>query len=259
MQYKIYKINSFANDILKGNPAAVVPLVKWPPKNIMQKIATENNVSETAFFYPHGDSYHIRWFSPNSEVDLCGHATLASAFVIFNHINKNIDEITFYSKSDRLSVTKNNKYITLNFPNLNPLMSNKIYSISKCLNIEPIQLYKNLDYMAVFNSENEIKNIKPKIDLLKKINLRGLIVTAPGDNHDFVSRFFVPKLGVNEDPVTGSTHSQLIPYWSKRLNKKKLRSKQISTRGGEVLCEQLSDRVLISGLAYEYLTGIINV
>ena len=257
---KIYQVDAFANEVFKGNPAAVCPLTSWLPENKMQKIAAENNLSETAFYVPEKDGFHIRWFTPTTEVALCGHATLASAHVLFKHENYTEKEIIFYCKSGILKVTKNDSLITLDFPSSKLTGASIPELLSTALGKTPLSYLNDKTYgMAVFNSENEISEMTPDFTTLKKVNESILIITAKGSSSDFVSRVFGPKLGINEDPVTGSAHTILIPYWSEKLNKKKLNAIQLSERRGNLQCEDLGDRVLISGEAVTYLIGEIIV
>jgi PhzF family phenazine biosynthesis protein len=254
---KIYQIDAFSKSVFSGNPAAVCPLEEWLSDAIMQKIAAENNLAETAFYIQNGNQYEIRWFTPKIEVDLCGHATLAAAFVLFNYENHSDNLIEFFSpRSGKLTVTKEADLLSLNFPvdvfEAIPLTS----QITDGLNIKPIQAFKGKsDYMFLFNNEKEILNLDPNFEKLSKLQARGIIVTAKGNQADFVSRFFAPQSGINEDPVTGSAHTTLIPYWAKELNKTKLSAIQLSERRGYLECELLEDRVRISGYAKCYLIG----
>jgi len=254
---KIYQIDAFSKSVFSGNPAAVCPLEEWLSDAIMQKIAAENNLAETAFYVKNGNQYEIRWFTPKIEVDLCGHATLAAAFVLFNYENHSDNLIEFFSpRSGKLTVTKEADLLSLNFPvdvfEAIPLTS----QITDGLNIKPLNAFKGkTDYMFLFNNEEEILNLDPDFEKLSKLQARGIIVTAKGKNSDFVSRFFAPQSGINEDPVTGSAHTTLIPYWAKELNKTKLSAIQLSERRGYLECELLEDRVRISGYAKCYLIG----
>lgn len=254
---KIYQIDAFTKSVFSGNPAAVCPLEQWLSDEIMQKIAAENNLAETAFYVKNGDKYEIRWFTPQTEVDLCGHATLAAAFVLFHYENHSDSIITFYSpRSGNLTVTKEGDLLSLNFPidTLEPItLTNEILD---AFDIKPKLAFKGkTDYMLLFNNEKEILNLKPNFDQISKLNVRGVIVTAKGNTVDFVSRFFAPQSGINEDPVTGSAHTSLIPYWAKELNKTSLSAIQLSERKGDLDCELLEDRVRISGYAKCYLIG----
>lgn len=256
----IYQIDAFATKPFEGNPAAVVPLETWLEDDLMQKIAMENNLSETVFFVPHGDGYHIRWFTPVSEVDLCGHATLASAYVLFFELGFAEETIRFDSKSGLLLVKKVADTLEMDFPALSVASSDTLQTImAQIFGVNPIEVYLGMDYMVVFEDEETIKKLSPDMSLLRTLDLRGAIVTAVGAECDFVSRFFAPKEGIDEDPVTGSAHSQLVPYWSERLGKTTLHAKQLSKRGGELWCVYENDRVLIRGKAVKYMQGRIEV
>jgi len=259
LKLNLYQIDAFAKNIFEGNPAAVCPLHKWLEDKIMQKIANENNLSETAFFVKENDSFHIRWFTPLNEVDMCGHATLASAYVIFEILNYREDEIIFNSKSGILKVSKNNDKLKMDFPIQEIIRCDTPINILKAFKTKPIECYKSMDYILVFENEDDILNAKPNLDLLKDIDLRGIIITSKSQTYDFINRFFAPKYGIDEDPVTGSAFTQLIPYWNKVLNKDTFIAKQISQRGGEVFCKINNDRVEISGYAKKYFEGIIEI
>ena len=259
MKLTIYQIDAFSEEPFKGNPAAIVPLKSWLPDLTLQSIAEENNLSETAFFVPNDIGFHIRWFTPKNEVELCGHATLASAYVIFNILNYNSDKVHLNSQSGRLSVSCYGDLLTLDFPSQKPEKCDIPKQLLNGLNKMPISCYKSEDYLAVFKNEKEILDINPDFNELKKLDLRGIIITAKGSDYDFVSRFFVPKYGIDEDPVTGSAHTQLTPFWSEKLGKKKMSARQISRRGGNLICEQKDDRVFISGKAVKYFEGEINI
>lgn len=259
MKQKIYQIDAFADSVFSGNPAAVCPLDQWLSDDILQKIAMENNLAETAFYVKQGDQYQIRWFTPTIEVDLCGHATLAAAYVLFNHENHKGDSIHFYSpRSGTLTVTKKGELLTLNFPTDVFEQVDLSAEITNGFDIKPQSAFKGkTDYLLVFNTEDEIRKLRPAFDVIAGLKVRGIIVTAPGNHVDFVSRFFAPQSGINEDPVTGSTHTTLTPYWAKRLNKTELTAMQLSDRKGHLLCSYLGDRVEISGQGKLYLTGEI--
>lgn len=261
MKQKIYQVDAFTDEIFKGNPAAVCPLLSWLNNDIMQKIAMENNLSETAFYVKDGDYYQIRWFTPTVEVDLCGHATLATAFVLFNHEKHDGNEISFKSlRSGELTVTRSGELLTLDFPADKIVNAEQIKQIGECFNIRPMQIFKGkTDYMLVFPSETDIQNLIPDLNVIKTLDCRGVIVTAPGEKVDFVSRFFGPQSGVDEDPVTGSAHTTLTPYWSQRLEKKSLTAIQISARKGFLKCEIIGDRIHISGNCRLYLKGEIYI
>jgi len=259
MPQKLYQIDAFANKVFSGNPAAVCPLEQWLSDELLQKIAMENNLAETAFYVKHGDQYQLRWFTPTVEVDLCGHATLAAAYVLFNHESHIGNTIHFHSpRSGILTVTKEGELLTLNFPTDQLESIELTDELISGFNIRPQLAFKGkTDYMLVYDNEEEIKKIIPSFDVISKLKARGIIVTAEGDKVDFVSRFFAPAAGVNEDPVTGSAHTTLIPYWSKRLGKTELTAIQLSPRTGHLKCKYLNDRVEISGQGKLYLIGEI--
>jgi PhzF family phenazine biosynthesis protein len=222
----------------------------------MQSIAAENNLSETAFFVPKDDQFEITWFTPLTEVDLCGHATLASAHVLFNHLLYEKEVIRFSTRyRGDVSVRRSNDLLMLDFPATDPEPIQPVGILEKALGNQPVELYKTRDYLAIFPREQDIINIKPDFNLLKELGSAGIIISAPGVKSDFVSRFFAPGFGIDEDPVTGSAHTTLIPYWSKRLRKDKLHAFQLSKRRGELFCEYLKDRVLIGGKSVTYLIG----
>lgn len=259
MKHKIYQIDAFTDKVFSGNSAAVCPLEEWLSDELLQKIAMENNLAETAFYVKRDTQFHIRWFTPKVEVDLCGHATLATAFVLYHYENHTDNQINFYSaRSGDLKVTKQDDYFTLNFPidkyenvEFTPLLLSGF-------DILPLEILKGkTDYVLVFENESQIKNIKPNLSQISKFGGRGVIITAKGDNVDFVSRFFAPQIGVDEDPVTGSAHTTLVPYWAKKLEKTKLSAIQLSERKGYLRCKFLDDRVEISGRAKLYMIGNI--
>jgi PhzF family phenazine biosynthesis protein len=258
--YTLFQIDAFADEIFSGNPAAVIPLKKWLSDQLMQNIAMENNLSETAFYIPGNDDFHIRWFTPVSEVNLCGHAILASAHVIFNHTGYKKDQIIFDSRSGILKVRKEGQFIILDFPASDIEEISIPASIEKALGIRPKKCIKGReDLMFVFGNTEEIKSLSPDLRILKTLNTRGIIVTAPSAEYDFVSRFFAPVEGIDEDPVTGSAPTILIPYWSERLQKRELTAKQISARGGLLRCTNKGTRVEIGGKAVTYMVGEINI
>lgn len=260
MKLTIYQIDAFAEKVFEGNPAAVIPLEYWLPDNLMQQIAMENNLSETAFFVPTENGFHIRWFTPLAEVNLCGHATLASAHVLFNHINYSENEIQFQSRSGILKVKKENELIVLDFP-ASPVKGIEIpEEVASAFQIQPVACFKGRDdYMLVFENEEQVALLKPDFQQLVRAKTRGVICTSKSETYDFVSRFFAPAVGVNEDPVTGSAHTMLIPYWAGVFGKNELTAKQVSARGGVVHCKNCGDRVEIGGKAVTYLTGEIIV
>ncbi|PCJ14886.1 MAG: isomerase [Gammaproteobacteria bacterium] len=259
MKLPIYQIDAFANRRFEGNPAAVVPLQAWLSTEVMQSIAQENNLSETVFFVPQDRGYEIRWFTPNQEVKLCGHATLAAAFVLFNVLDYRDDVIEFDSLSGRLTVSKAGDLLTLDFPAQVPEPCELPDALQQALGGQVRACFGNEDYLVVFENEADVAALNPDYSLLQQLQLRGVIVTAPSSNYDFVSRFFAPKYGIPEDPVTGSAFTQLAPYWAERLQKNNLSAKQISPRGGQVMCELVHDRVLISGRGVQYLEGSIEI
>ncbi len=264
MTCTIYQIDAFTDKIFGGNPAAVCPLDHWPSDEVLHNIAVENNLAETAFFiHQEGNKYHLRWFTPEIEIDLCGHATLASAFVIFNELDYAGDELVFESKSGILKVKKLGAYLELDFPSRPPIKSDLPAAISDALNIRPVEVWKSRDYMLIYKSEEEVKNLVPDMGMLNQINISpgGIIATAEGaaEDVDFVSRFFTPQASVFEDPVTGSAHCTLVPYWSIRLGQTSHRALQVSNRGGELLCQLQGDRVTIKGKAVKYLEGRITI
>jgi PhzF family phenazine biosynthesis protein len=259
MEIKIYQIDAFSNTVFQGNPAAVCPLEEWLPDELLQKIAQENNLSETAFVVAQGSDYLLRWFTPEAEVDLCGHATLATAHVLFTHLNYTKEKIRFKTKSGLLEVIKSSSGYRMSFPasELEQIETPEILSVG--LGATPVQTLKAFDYIVVFESESQIRALLPNFNQLANLDLRGVVVTAPGDEVDFVSRCFFPKLSVNEDPVTGSAHCEIAPYWSSKLAKTKLLGKQLSKRTGLVQCEIENDRVILSGNAVDYMTGTIHL
>ncbi len=262
----IYQIDAFTNKIFGGNPAAVCPLSDFLPDDVLQNIAMENNLSETAFFIPSSDpkfDYDLRWFTPNGEVDLCGHATLATAFVIFNHLNFSGTTIRFSSRSGLLNVEKTpENLLRMDFPSWPVTQSPARDDIITVLGDTPSSLYQGQYWMAVFDTEEDVKKLTPDFKALKDINdIDFLIVTAPSQRPDidFVSRFFCPKYNIDEDPVTGSAHCILTPYWADRLQKDTLHAYQVSARGGDLLCQNTPERVYISGHAKLYLQGQVYV
>jgi PhzF family phenazine biosynthesis protein len=260
MKLAIYQIDAFAEKVFEGNPAAVVPLETWVPDSLMQQIAMENNLSETAFFVPAENGFHIRWFTPLAEVNLCGHATLASAYVLFNLLNYAEREIRFQSRSGILTVKKENNLIVLDFP-ASPVTEIAIPDeVAKAFHLQPVACFKGRDdFMLIFENEEKVVQLKPDFQQLVRANTRGVICTSKSETYDFISRFFAPAVGVNEDPVTGSAHTMLIPFWSKKLGKNELIAKQVSARGGVVHCKVCGDRVKIGGKAVTYLIGEITI
>ncbi len=259
MKLTIYQVDAFTNTLFKGNPAAICPLAEWLPYDMMLEIAAENNLAETAFYVPNAEGFEIRWFTPNTEVDLCGHATLAAAFVLYHCENYRENTINFYSpRSGALPVTVRDNKFVLNFP-VDEFA--EIAVTEELLNTtgkRPIAAFKGkTDYMLVFEKQEDIETMQPELPAIAALDARGVIVTAKGRTHDFVSRFFAPAVGVSEDPVTGSAHTTLTPYWARELNKTRLEAYQLSKRGGEIACRLAGDRVELSGEAVLFMKGEI--
>lgn len=259
MEIPIYQIDAFTTEVFKGNPAAVCPLKEWLSDEIMQSIAFENNLSETAFFIQTEKGFHIRWFTPTNEVKLCGHATLATAYVIFNLLEYDENIIEFESKSGLLKVIKHNNQLILDFPAQSPKHYDTSQIIINALNVTPIECLESEDIIVVLDEEKDVLELDPDFEELKVLSKRGVIVTALSDEYDFVARCFFPSFGINEDPVTGSAYSQLTPYWASKLDKDLFVVKQLSERGGELVCELHGERVLISGQAIKYMEGKITL
>ena len=259
MELPIWFVDAFTSRRFGGNPAAVVPLKEWLPEELMLTIANENNLSETAYFVGSDNSYEIRWFTPKAEVPLCGHATLASGWVLFNRLTTGAQTVSFASKSGLLKVNRRANRLALDFP-VNRVERVPVSGeIVAALGSEPDELYSGLQWLAVYRSEVEIRRLAPDMERLVATGIHGVIVSAPGNDCDFVSRFFAPALGVPEDPVTGSAHTRLAPYWSARLGRNSLFARQVSARGGEIWCELSGDRVHIAGDAALYLEGSIHI
>lgn len=265
MKLDIYQVDAFANECFQGNPAAVVPLSTWLPDTLLQQIAAENNLSETAYFVPSqkpGCDFEIRWFTPTIEVSLCGHATLASAHVLKQHLNFAANGITFDSQSGPLKVQYDSDKIQLDFPANPPERvtdSTLIELVKTAISIDPIDVHKSKYFLAQLPTADDVLKVEPNIEMIKQLPAMGLIITSQSQEFDFVSRFFAPNAGVDEDPVTGSAHCILTPFWANQLDKNVLRAKQVSARGGELACELNGDRVLMKGSATTYLVGIIEV
>ncbi|HUI72572.1 MAG TPA: PhzF family phenazine biosynthesis protein [Spirochaetia bacterium] len=260
MRLTLYQVDAFTGKLFSGNPAAVCPLEQWLPVELMRNIARENNLSETAFVVPEGNDFWIRWFTPSVEVDLCGHATLASGHVYFHHRQFPGNEIRFHSRSGLLRVRRQNDLLTLDFP-ADPATKIELFpELTAGFNIKPKEGYRGkTDFLLVYEDESQIADLAPDFRAIAKVDARGVIVTARGRSVDFVSRFFGPQSGVDEDPVTGSAHTTLTPYWSTVLGKKELTAMQLSSRRGSLQCKYLGDRVEISGKAMTYLIGEIDV
>ncbi len=259
MKIKLYQVDAFANHVFEGNPAAVCPLENWLDDSLLQSIAGENNLSETAFFVPSAKGFNLRWFTPVKEVDLCGHATLATAHVIFEMLGYSRQSITFETRSGDLVVRRKGNLLEMNFPSLPPKPCVIPEALIEGLGQRPVEVLSSDDYLAVFDNEATVRAIVPNHTLLGQLDLRGVIVTAPGVDVDFVSRCFAPKYGIPEDPVTGSAHCELAPYWANKLGKNTLSAKQVSKRGGNITCEVNADRVILSGSAVTFMEAEITL
>jgi PhzF family phenazine biosynthesis protein len=257
LNIRIFQVDAFTSAVFTGNPAAVCPLESWLPDKLLQSIAAENNLAETAFFVPENGQFHLRWFTPACEVDLCGHATLASAHVLFKELGHQGDLIRFETKSGELVVRREGDRLAMNFPSRPPQAVEPHGDLLRALGGQPAEVFAARDYLVVYRSEQEVKALRPDMTAISQIDRFATIVTAPGDDCDFVSRFFAPAQGIPEDPATGSSHCTLTPYWAKRLGKTKLHARQVSPRTGELFCELLGDRVEISGHTALFLKGQI--
>lgn len=257
MQLDVYHIDAFCSGPFTGNPAAVVPLVRWLSDDLMQAIAAQFNLSETVFTVAEEDGIRIRWFTPEQEVKLCGHATLAAAWVLFQEQKVAADEVVFVSLSGQLSVRKSGDLLTLNFPTQTPTDCPMPAQLVSGLGAEPVACLAADDYVAVFESQARVEALQPDFAALQTLDRRGVIATAAGDQHDFVARFFAPRVGIPEDPVTGSAYTVLTPYWANRTGLRQFTARQLSRRGGELRCELLDERVLISGVARKFMQGHI--
>ncbi len=256
----MYQVDAFTDHIFGGNPAAVCPLKEWLDTETMQKIAMENNLSETAFFVPKLDYFEIRWFTPKVEINLAGHPTLATSWVIFNELKYQKDRIKFISPlSGELNIEKKGDLIEMDFPTNKPEPISVPENVAKALGKEPVEVLNARDLLVVYKTQADIENIKPDFGMLEEIDTFGIIITAPGNDCDFVSRFFAPRAGINEDPVTGSAHTILIPYWAEKLGKNNLSAIQLSERIGKLGCEYHGDRVKISGTARLFMKGEIFI
>jgi len=254
-----FVVHAFTDTVFGGNPAGVCPLESWLDERLMQRIAAENRLSETAFFVAGEDGYDLRWFTPAAEVDLCGHATLASAFVLFEELGLEGEGIRFSSRSGPLTVWRAGQALGMDFPSRPASPIAPPEALLAGLGRTPSETLQSRDLLAVFASEHEVRSIDPDLDALASLDCTGVIVTAPGDDVDFVSRFFAPRVGVSEDPVTGSAHCTLTPYWADRLGRSRLAARQVSARGGELACRLAGDRVHVAGHAVLYTKGLLNV
>jgi PhzF family phenazine biosynthesis protein len=259
MDLPIFQVDAFSSKVFAGNPAAVCPLEEWLSDEILQAIAAENNLAETAFFVRQSDRFHLRWFTPACEVDLCGHATLASALVLFEELNESGEVIRFDTKSGELSVRRYGDRFALDFPSRPPQPTEVHPELVPALGGAPVEILAARDYLVRFATEQDVLDLSPNLEMLKGIDKFAVIVTAPGNDADFVSRFFAPAKGVPEDPVTGSAHCTLIPYWADKLGKSVLHARQVSKRGGELFCTLNGNRVEIAGRGALFLKGTITV
>lgn len=259
MRLPLYQVDAFTDQLFGGNPAAVCPLERWLPDETMQAIATENNLSETAFIVQEATGWRIRWFTPVAEVKLCGHATLASAWIYFHHLQPNTTEVVLNSLSGPLTVSHDGDLLTLDFPLQRAESVATPDILATALGTEPLEVLAADDWLIRLDSEETVRNLQPDMTLMKQLERRGVIVTAEGNDCDFVSRFFAPKYGIDEDPVTGSAHTKLVPYWADKTGNQRFHARQLSARGGELFCELRSERVLISGHAMPYLQGTITL
>jgi PhzF family phenazine biosynthesis protein len=259
MRLPLYQVDAFTQRRFAGNPAAVCPLPKWLPDHTLQAIAAENNLAETAYFVAEPDGYRLRWFTPALEVDLCGHATLAAAYVLMDCLGFGGDQVTFHSRSGPLTVLREGERYTLDFPARPGAPQPANPALAAALGVTPLEILAARDTMCVLETATQVRDLRPDMGALKLLEPFAFIATAPGDDCDFVSRFFAPKAGIDEDPVTGSAHCTLTPYWAARLGKSNLFARQISPRGGELWVEDRGDRVRISGHGALYLTGFIEV
>jgi len=259
MRIKQYQVDAFATRVFEGNPAAVCPLENWLTDELLQAIAEENNLSETAFFVPTENGFHLRWFTPVKEVDLCGHATLAAAHVIFNILGYPKQSVTFTTRSGELAVERKDKLLAMNLPAVCPTSCDPPNGLLEALGQRPKEVLAADDYIAVFDREAIVRTIAPDFAKLNALDLRGVIVRAPGEDVDFVSRFFAPKYGIAEDPVTGSAHCELTPFWSSKLGKDSLAARQVSKRGGKIQCQMCDGRVILSGSAVTFMEAHIDI
>jgi PhzF family phenazine biosynthesis protein len=261
MIFTQYQVDAFTDKIFHRNPEAIIPLKEWPDEQLLQKIAMENNLIETAYFIKNENGYHIRWFTPEYEIDLCGHATLASAFIIKNYVEPGISEIVFSTqKAGVLKATANNGLFTLDFPSRIPQPCPIPELLLKSIGVTvAVEILRSRDYFVVLENEADVRNAMPDYTIMKELDTIGVIITAKGNDSDVVSRCFYPGAGIPEDPVTGSAHCNIVPYWANKLNKNKLFCRQISERGGDLWCELKGDRVLMSGNCVLFMQGSIEI
>ena len=261
MKLPIVQVDAFTNSLFGGNPAAIVPLSDWLPDETMQNIAMENQLSETAFFVPEADGYRLRWFTPLTEVDLCGHATLACAHVIFSENGYEGEDIYFYTRSGKLTVQRESNIYTMDFPKDRVQEDNSAAArISEALGVTVEEVYRGRDdYLAILESEQAVSELQPDFRKLSELDARGVLATARGEEYDFVSRCFFPKFGIDEDPATGSAHTTMAPYWAGKLGNSKLSAFQLSRRGAQIFCDVLEERVLVKGAAVTFLRGEISI
>lgn len=258
MRIPLYVVDAFTRKVFGGNPAAVCPLTEWLDDATMQKIAMENNLSETAFFVAEGDGYGLRWFTPSVEVPLCGHATLASAHVVFNYLDASKESATFETRSGTLVARRDGERIALDFPARRPEPVDAPEDLLAALDVRPREVLRSaVDYLAVYETEEEVRSLRPDMARLMRVESQGVIVTAPGRESDCASRYFAPRAGIPEDPVTGAAHCTLAPYWAARLGRAEIHARQVSARGGEVFCEDRGARVKLSGYAARYSEGFL--
>jgi predicted PhzF superfamily epimerase YddE/YHI9 len=258
VEIPIFQVDAFSADVFSGNPAAICPLEDWLPDETLQAIAAENNLAETAYFVRRNGGYQLRWFTPTIEVDLCGHATLASAHVLFEELNERGEALRFETRSGELVVRRDGELLSMNFPSRPPQMVEPHPNLVPGIGGAPLEILAARDYLVRYRSEADIRSLNPDMEALKSLDRFAVIATAPGDDCDFVSRFFAPAQGIPEDPATGSSHCTLVPYWSKQLGKTSFHARQLSRRGGEIMCRSVRDRVEIAGRAALFLRGRIR-
>jgi PhzF family phenazine biosynthesis protein len=259
MEIPFYQVDAFTDRVFAGNPAAVCPLESWLDDAVLQGIAAENNLAETAFFVPENGGFHLRWFTPTCEAELCGHATLASGYIVMNKLQRGADQIRFRAQAGELRVTRDGDLYALDFPSRKPQRIEPPKDLVEALGAEPLEVWKARDHLALYSTEAQVRGLRPDFAKLAKVDIYAAIITARGETPDFVSRFFAPARGINEDPVTGSAHCTLIPFWSERLGKKELRAVQVSPRSGELFCEDRGERVRIAGRATLFAEGKIYI